>query len=179
MPHVREIKRFTKSANYSVHVSWAGIEQWVAWSERDFGLDLNPDFQRGHVWTPEQKVNYVEFIMKGGQGADEIKFNCTDWMKGNMDQPLVIVDGLQRLTAVREFMKGEFEAFAHTVNKWEGINDLIRYRFTVLINDLETRYDVLNWYLELNGGGTPHTEKELRRVKKLMVAENASHNRNT
>ena len=171
MPSVREIKTFTKSADYTIHVGWAGIEQWIEWTDRDCGLDLSPDFQRGHVWSAEQKTAYIEFVMKGGRGAGEIKFNSTTWMRGDMDQPVVIVDGLQRLSAVREFMNGEFPALGHTADQWQGINDPLRYRFTVLINDLETRAQVLRWYLELNGAGTPHSAEELQRVERLLMRE--------
>ena len=171
VPHVREIEKFTKSSNYSIHIGWKDIEKWIRTAQRDFGMDLNPDFQRGHIWTTRQKTAYVEFILKGGLGADELKFNCTDWMRGEMKEPLVIVDGLQRLSAVREFTRGEFPAFGHKIDEWEGIGDPMRYRFTIMINDLETRHEVMKWYLELNGAGTPHTEEDLERVRQLMRKE--------
>ena len=34
---------------------------------KEYGLDLNPDFQRAHVWDMEKRVKYVEFILKGGK----------------------------------------------------------------------------------------------------------------
>ena len=36
------------------------------------------------------------------------------------------------------------------------------------INDLQSEKDVLQWYLEMNSGGTPHTQEELDRVKLLL-----------
>ena len=38
----------------------------------------------------------------------------------------------------------------------------------VNVNDLQTKREVLQWYIEMNSGGTPHTEAEIERVKKLM-----------
>jgi hypothetical protein len=29
--------------------------------------------------------------------------------------------------------------------------------------------DVLNWYIEINSGGTPHTEEEIKLVQGLLV----------
>ena len=35
-------------------------------NEKEDNLDLNPDFQRGHVWNYDQRVRYLEFIFQGG-----------------------------------------------------------------------------------------------------------------
>ena len=39
------------------------------------------------------------------------------------------------------------------------------------INNLQTRKEVLQWYIELNSGGTVHTDAEIDRVKKLLRKE--------
>ena len=49
--------------------------------------------------------------------------------------------------------------------------NLVRYTVRVVTNDLQTREEVLQWYLELNSTGTPHTKKELDRVKALLNRE--------
>ena len=36
------------------------------------------------------------------------------------------------------------------------------------VNDLSTYSEVLQWYLDLNSGGTVHTEEELNRVQQLL-----------
>ena len=41
----------------------------------------------------------------------------------------------------------------------------------VNINELKTRKEVLKWYIEMNEGGTPHTEEEIKRVKRLLESE--------
>ena len=40
--------------------------------------------------------------------------------------------------------------------------------FIVMVNDLADYDDVLRWYLQLNSGGTPHTEDELEKVRQLL-----------
>jgi hypothetical protein len=37
-----------------------------------------------------------------------------------------------------------------------------------MVNDLKTEAEVLRWYLEINAGGTPHTEEELDKVRKML-----------
>ena len=39
------------------------------------------------------------------------------------------------------------------------------------VNDLPTRKNVLQWYIEHNAGGTIHTEEEINRVKELLKKE--------
>jgi hypothetical protein len=84
----------------------------------------------------------------------------------------VLVDGKQRLTAVRGFL-------ANTVAIFNGIyfrdfTDVLRASgasFKFHVNDLPTRAEVLRWYLEMNSGGTPHTTSELLRVRELLEGE--------
>lgn len=36
------------------------------------------------------------------------------------------------------------------------------------VNDLKTEKEVLQWYVDMNSGGTPHTNEEIERVKKMI-----------
>lgn len=36
------------------------------------------------------------------------------------------------------------------------------------VNDLKTEKEVLQWYVDVNSGGTPHTNEEIERVKKMI-----------
>ena len=36
------------------------------------------------------------------------------------------------------------------------------------LNDLKSQREVLQWYIDLNSGGTPHSSEEIQRVKQLM-----------
>lgn len=35
------------------------------------------------------------------------------------------------------------------------------------VNDLKTEREVLQWYVDMNAGGTPHTSDEIERVRKM------------
>jgi hypothetical protein len=48
---------------------------------------------------------------------------------------------------------------------------MIRHTFDFIVNDLRTRKEVLQWYLDLNTGGTIHTSDEIEKVKRLLAAE--------
>ena len=45
--------------------------------------------------------------------------------------------------------------------------------FRMRIAKLPTRREMIEWYLMINAGGTPHTGEELQRVRALLDAEPA------
>lgn len=167
----KDIKKFPGDGNYKINVPWQYIEKWIQEQEDEVALDLDPDFQRCHVWTREQQQKYVEFALRGGRGCNELRFNCAGWM-GDFRGPFVLVDGKQRLTAVRKFLNDELDIFGGvTFSQFEG-RPPARTDFVIFINDLNTREEVLNWYLDINSAGTQHTEAELQKVKNLLENEN-------
>lgn len=163
---------FTRSAPYSIDSSWSYLEgQLKSWDTPESPLVLEPDFQRAHVWNREQQINYVEYILRGGHAAKELYFNCSSWMSG-FNTPLEIVDGKQRLEAARAFMRGDFPVFG----EWRAVQlrlDMLQASFLLYINTLKTRAEVLQWYLDLNTGGTPHTADEIKKVRLLLNREMA------
>lgn len=159
-----EIKRLTSIGNYQINVFLRYVKMQLDEYINDFHLDLNPDFQRGHIWTTEQQVKYVEFLLKGGKTGRIIYFNCPGWHNGRTDD-FVVVDGLQRLTALMRFCNNEIKAFGHYEREFEGIADA---DVIFNVNNLKTRKEVLQWYLELNSAGTPHTKEELDRVRGML-----------
>lgn len=166
---------FTRNPSYRVHTDWKYLEDALqSWMDRSSkqiaSLDLDPDFQRCHVWTPEQQTAYVEYALKGGTSGREIYFNCGGW-QGNYEGPFVIVDGKQRLHAVRQFLANQVTIFnGHYFGDIEGRLPTTAY-FNFNVNDLKTRAEVIKWYLEMNTGGTPHTAEEIAKAKALLDKE--------
>ena len=81
---------------------------------------------------------------------------------------MVIVDGKQRLSAVTGFMDNNVKAFGYF---YCDFTDKLRQTLVNLIfhvNELGTRKEILEWYLQLNSGGTVHTEEELTKVRNMI-----------
>ena len=154
------------------HVDFDEIEAILDRWDRSYGLDMDPDFQRGHVWTEQQQSKFIEFILRGGQ-APVILFNSPAFggqrVIGDLPEELVLVDGKQRLTAINDFKEGLIPAFGHYIGDFEDADLMFRkvsIRFSV--NKLQTRKELLTWYLELNEGHIAHAPEELERVRKLL-----------
>lgn len=167
-----DIKQIT-IAHYSVDVPWQFLNNWLNKDLPKGGVDLNPDFQRDYIWTRQQKIDYIEWIMRGGRSGRDIYFNCPGWMH-SFKGPMVIVDGKQRLNTALEFLDNKIKVYGHYLNEYEDKDVLLRsitLDFKFHINDLDNREDVLQWYIDMNTGGTIHTTKEIENVKKLLELE--------
>ena len=85
---------------------------------------------------------------------------------------LQLVDGLQRITAVRKFLNNEVPVFGGYYFK--DIENISlhdhRLSFSLHVNNLKTRKEILEWYVFMNSG-VAHTEEELNRVKNLIKEE--------
>ncbi len=140
-------------------------------------LELIPDFQRGHVWTQDKQIAFMESVVRGVAPL-VIRFNCPGW-QGDASAALtdmnphsvVCIDGLQRLTAMREFMAGKFKIF----DKY-SVDDLDNTPFSFRrmgmmwsqeVFNFQKRSDLLQFYLDLNSGGVVHSDAELERVRGL------------
>jgi len=144
MPSFQDIPHFP-TAHYQVDVDWNFLERHIRNAIDNDGLILEPDFQRAHVWTQAQQIAYVEI------------------------GPYEILDGKQRLEAVRAFLRGDLPIFGHRFSEYTG-HLRVFHSFKWKICTLETREEVLQLYLNINAGGTPHTQAELDRVWAMLKA---------
>ena len=158
--------------NYSFEKLVKAIEGWSNGIDTNVKLEMNPDFQRGHCWTENQQISFIESVLKGGaKNARVIYLNNPNWKHSDrIYKDFVCVDGLQRYTAIKRFINNEIKIFGYYYNEYE--DDLrMKYDMKINVNDLPTRKDVLQWYLEMNSGGTIHTEEEINKVKELLSKE--------
>lgn len=177
-------------AVYTVDWHLGQLEQTLAGIEKsmvDMGgsFDLSPDFQRGHVWTVTQQVAFVESMLRNVT-TGRILFNCPGWAHtpaapGDIpEHTFVILDGLQRLTAVRLFMADALAVFGGLrASDLRGSPfDPFRnsYRLQIGIFEFNSRQDLLSHYLAINSGGTVHSQEEIQRVQGLLVLAASSEN---
>ena len=165
-----DIPKFTSWGNYAVDIGIDYLEDWLNDKINKLGLNLDPDYQRDYCWTEEQKVAYMEFVLRGGKSSNILLFNCPGWMM-DFRGPFELVDGKQRINAILGFLHNEFPVFGSYYSEFTDKFRLCPFSFKIVINDLKTREEVLSWYLDINSGGTVHTDEELNRVRRLLKDE--------
>jgi hypothetical protein len=154
-----------------VHVGLDGLARHYTHYVVDYGLDVSPDFQRNYVWTPEQKIRFMEYFLRGGTSGLDIYCNSPTWQNAHRpDEWFVLVDGKQRLDAALGFLNNEFPIFGTYFREFTDRLRMTQGNFRWHVNTLQTREEVLQWYLDLNSGGTVHTEDELEKVRELLKA---------
>jgi hypothetical protein len=174
---VLSIVKPLRAAKWQADFQWSTLENRLLEMGNDYGgFELIPDFQRGHVWSHHQQVHYIENCLRGVVASSGmlIQFNSPSWNDddNNSDLPtgLQCVDGLQRYTAVTEFVKGNIKAFGFTAQDLAGTQFCVkRMRMKVAVHDFTRREGLLEHYLSINAGGTPHSASEIERVRELLV----------
>ena len=171
--HFKDIPKFTRGARYQIDISWKYLPAYLQSLKEDYRLNLAPDFQREHVWSPRQQQAYIEYALAGGLTGKDIYFNYPNYNLNAMQDTdsMVIVDGKQRVEAVMAFLRDEIIVFGHRLCDFEGEFRANLCTLKVGINDLETKAEVLSWYLAINATGTPHTPKEIERVRAMLKQE--------
>lgn len=169
----KDIKKLTSYGNYRVSMSLVYFVEWIKTHVEEkvlSPLQLMPDFQRCHVWSDEQRSKYIEYLLRGGKSGHELYFNHTGWNK-DYNGEFVLVDGLQRITAIQKFLNNEIKIFGKYFYK--DFEDKISSDIDVFvnINNLQTRKDVIRWYIEMNEGHIAHTKEEIQKAKILLEKE--------
>lgn len=90
------------------------------------------------------------------------------------DMNMVLVDGKQRLTAIQKFIHGKIPAFGYYFSEFEDKLHWCEHCLLFFVNNLSTREQVLEWYLQINTGGVVHSEEEIEKVRRLLEAERAN-----
>lgn len=185
----RELHRLfrpLRQSTYVVDYRIVTIEQTLKSLDEDARsqggqLELDPDFQRGHVWSQEKQIAFMEAVIRGTAPL-VIRFNCPAWegsvapemVDGLNPHSVLCVDGLQRLTAMREFVAGKFKIFGGFSH--EDLDDTAfslrksNMRWRMEMFNIASRADLLQFYLDLNSGGVVHSDDELQRVSRLLAA---------
>ncbi|MFW1108333.1 DUF262 domain-containing protein [Vibrio parahaemolyticus] len=81
------------------------------WASRFIGGWPLPSWQRGLVWTVEQKVSFIESVFIG-YDLGSVMINEAHWPDGaKASTPMseIIIDGQQRISALVGFVNNEFQ----------------------------------------------------------------------
>lgn len=162
--------------------------------ENRFDLDIDPEFQRGFVWTLEQKqalivsllnempigafyVNKLNIYQDLPYGSDSrAVIEQRNLIKERSRCDNVLYDGKQRINAILSYLKGEF--FVEINGETYYVNELpSMYVFrithatvTVLETEFDQYEDIVKHYITINTNQTRHTNDDIDRA--LAYLEN-------
>lgn len=170
----KDIMQFTSDGCYQVNYPITSLIKHIEEEVETMGLQLNPNFQRGHIWTEEQQIAWLEYHFRGGKSGNTIYLNYPFW--GSIKEPntteykdYVCVDGLQRITAAQRFVHNEIKVFGSYYREFEDNIRVLPRMMVLNVNNLKTEKEVLQWYIDMNSGGTPHSKQEIEKVKQMIL----------
>ncbi|MGO4718149.1 DUF262 domain-containing protein [Stenotrophomonas sp. 2MCAF14_2] len=97
-------------------------------------LDLQPDFQRGEVWTVAKKQRLVDTLIRGWVMPPILVVAIEG------DHRLQVLDGQQRLASIRDFINGRFAIDGRIEPRDPLILDLHGVKFDGLPEDVRRRF---------------------------------------
>jgi hypothetical protein len=153
-------------AHIGYDIEWARLARWIADCEAQ-GLNMNPDYQREHVWTQAQQIAYVEYMLRGGEVSRTVIVNAPRWNRDGYEGA-TLIDGKQRIAAILAFMGDSLPVFGGNYrHDFTGHLRMIAGRLRWDIVCLPSEIQLLDLYLSINTGGTPHSAEEIARVRKM------------
>jgi Protein of unknown function DUF262 len=130
-------------------------------------ITIQPDFQRNQVWNTTQKSKFIESII--------LNFPLPPiYLNETKESKYIVIDGLQRSTALKQFYKGEYTLYGiEALPKYNG------YKFKDLPETLQSKFEdkkltvfvlkpstpmvvIYDLFNRINTGGTQLNRQEVR-----------------
>ena len=135
-----------------------------------------PEYQRGLVWSDEQKVNLIKSVMTGvpiGTFVFARQAYDKQTLKKLPTRTYYLLDGQQRLNAIQGFLDNEFVVDGYFFNDLPYLDKRAFIGFSnfgsMILNE-PTLEQELDFYFTLNFGGTAHTKADLEKIMKCKSA---------
>lgn len=133
------------------------------------GLTL-PRWQRPVSWDEARQVQFIEGVFLGF-GCGYYVINGSDWGPGGEAKPMSgwLLDGQQRITAIREFVEGRLTVFGDVT--FASLDRAERLRFLrepfpcVELEYQDSEEKLKTLYARLAFGGVPHTAEDMARLR--------------
>jgi hypothetical protein len=148
-------------SNQHVGSALSSIQRW--------GYIDNPDYQRGYVWTEEDRVALMDNIAAGYPIGSFI-FKHHKWPENRTE----IIDGKQRINAILDFMEGRW---SWRGKFWYQLSYMDRHNFedravaVCTLPENASRADCLKMFLACNAAGVAQTQEHIAHVEALYKAE--------
>jgi hypothetical protein len=132
-----------------------------------FGVDFTPSYQRGLVWTQEQKEALIQTIFDLGS-IGTFAFNRRPYTSA---KPLYeVIDGKQRLSTLCEFYEDRWPYKGVYYSQLSGA-DTTTFRMTSVLEvtlQEATEEQQLRLFLRINRAGTPVDVKHIAHVQAML-----------
>lgn len=168
------LSSFMQGISMFTHGDEAGVYESRAASTERFSLSENPSrlfecvppFQRKNdKWTQKMQVGFIENILKGFKTTLMFYEIAPDDLHAVRTNCMVL-DGLQRLTAIHDFITGKLTVFGYTYDELIKHRSMRMNLITIKLADytFSSEIEAVKFYIDINEGVT-HSEADINRAK--------------
>lgn len=130
-----------------------------------------PKFQRGNnKWSREMQISFVENVVLGTSSTIMLAYTTNgDKYRIGIKRDCVILDGLQRFTAISAWLDGEFPIFndvyasKELIDKIEHLIDGLKIRIYMFNDEKE----MVEFYIKMNENIT-HSSEDIKKAKEYL-----------
>jgi len=167
-----KIPVFTEEDNIRLNYYQTGMTHF--WSVLYyFGVNMNPDYQRDLVWELKDKVKLIDSIFHNVD-IGKFVFRSLEYKesyeKNEKGYTYEIIDGKQRLTAIKEFYEDRFKYKGRTFSEL-NLRDKAHFdTYSISCAEVKgaTDQQIYKLFVRLNTGGKAVSEEQINKVKNLI-----------
>lgn len=139
----------------------------ILFTHYHFGIETETDYQRGNVWSHEQKVELIDSIFNNVQIGSLVLLH-RDY-KSNQ-KAYEIIDGKQRFLALMDFKESRFTYKGLLYRQMQRVdrNHFDMYRISCGEVKNLTWPQILKLFLKLNTCGKPQEQSHLMKVRNIL-----------
>ncbi len=157
---LQPLKEFLKSL-----MTYTDYDHKFSNNQQEFFDHCVPEFQRSNdKWSLDKKVKFLENLFLGAK--TEILMYYSD-IENAKNEDAMIIDGLQRLTAVIQFLNNEFKIFGKYYFDNLPKKFYSNVRIAIRIYTFKTHFEILKFYVDMNEGIT-HSQEDIEKAKKFF-----------
>ena len=168
-PLTNNVSNFSQKENIHLYFNNCTIESLLHYYYH-FGIDVEPDYQRGYVWEQEDKEKLIASIF---DNVDIGKFvlvhlNTKEWIE--RDVSYEILDGKQRLSTLIDFYENRFPYKDKYYNDLDFSDRHVFLNHQISMAKIENadKKTVYTQFLRLNRTGRQMSSEHLEKVEKLL-----------
>ena len=129
------------------------------------GINFDVPYQRDYCWTLEDKISLIDSIF------NQVEIGKVVFAERDIMKPLEVIDGKQRLSAIRDFYEDKF------TYKGKKYSELSRkdqryfeqYHLPMAILNTDDDEYILRQFIRLNTSGKVTTVEDIEKAKSLLL----------
>lgn len=168
-PLTNKNTNFSKNQEIRLYFNNSTVESLIN-KHYFFGVDFNPDYQRGYVWTQEDKELLIDSVFNNIDIGKFVFITTDDNKWKNTKFSYEILDGKQRLSTLIEFYENRIPYKGTYYNDLSAKDKRIFKNHSVSWTEVsETdKKMILKYFLMLNRTGKSMDEKHLKTIENML-----------